>query len=85
MIRAILLVAAFVSIFLFPYPATFILSFIASLFFPPAALIAGIITDLVYFVPGAYAFPLGIVLGALLSLIAFFVRRFAKTRISLSR
>lgn len=80
MIRAILVLAALLSPFLFPYPYTLLLSFIASLYVPPAALLSGIVTDLFYYVPAA-GLPLGLIFGALLSVIALFVRRFIKARI----
>ncbi|MCI0597608.1 hypothetical protein L0Y34_00825 [Candidatus Parcubacteria bacterium] len=81
MIKTILIVAALLSVFWFPYPMTLILSFAASFFFPPVAFVVGLLSDLVYFVPGAYPVPLGVSLGLGLSLLAFVMRNVVRTRI----
>jgi uncharacterized membrane protein (UPF0136 family) len=86
MIRSILTLASFLSLFLFPYPYTLLLSFVASLFFPWVSLVVGIIADTVYFVPhppqgGGLSIPYATLFGACASLLALFVRRFMKARI----
>ena len=79
--RYVLALAAFASLFFFPYPATVILALLASLYFPPIALFVGIFTDLLYYTPGASSWPIASLIGLLSSVIAFFVRRFMKARI----
>mgnify|MGYP003421979206 CR=1 FL=1 len=83
MIRVVVVVAAIFSPFLFPYPATLLFSFAASLYFPLAGVLLGVLTDLLYYVPGASAFslPVGTISGALISGGALLVRRFVKARI----
>ncbi len=81
MIRIVLSVAALLSPFLFPYPATLLLSIAASLLFPPIGLLAGLLTDLAYFVPAASVLPVATVTGLAISVISVFVRRFFKARI----
>lgn len=86
MMRALFVLLAFLSLFLFPYPYTVLLSLIASLYLPFAALVVGVLADILYFSPlppssGGLSLPVGTLLGALLSVLALFVRRFVKTRI----
>lgn len=73
--------AAFFSPFVFPFPATILLSLAASIFFPPVALLAGLLTDFLYYTPGASAWPVASTLGLFLSVLGLFVRRFLKARI----
>lgn len=80
-IRVLLAALAALSPFFFPYPATVLLSFAASLFFPYLALGIGILTDALYLAPNAAFFPVATGIGAVTSLLAFFVRRFIKARI----
>lgn len=79
--RALFILAALLSPFLFPYPFTLLLSFIASLFVPFVAIAVGLITDAVYFVPHITRFPLATFMNVFIFIIAFFVRRFIKARI----
>lgn len=81
MIRFVLIAASVSSLFLFPYPLTLILSFVASLFFPPTAFLIGAFADLLYFTSYDSALPTALLFGIGLSLIALFVRRFVRTRI----
>jgi hypothetical protein len=78
MIRAVLIAFAFLSVLWFPYPLTLALSFLAACFFPPTALLVGILADLLYWTGGL---PTATLAGLLLSGIAFFVQRFIKARI----
>ena len=81
MTRSVLAAAAVLSVFLFPYPLTLLLSFLASLYLTPVALVVGILADLVYFAPGAAPVPFMSLLGGGLSVLALLVRRFVKARI----
>lgn len=83
MIRAVLALGAFLSVFLFPYPLTALLSFVASLYLPGVALLVGILVDLLYYVPEAapYGLPAASLFGLFLSLVALVVRRFVRARI----
>ncbi len=81
MMRFVLIALAVLSPFLFPYPVTLALSFVASLFYPPLALVVGILTDLLYYVPSVAPLPLAVLTGLALSIAAFFMQRFLKTRI----
>ncbi len=81
MIRIILIAAAFLSPFLFPYPATLILALVASLLLPPVGIMIGLLVDALYYTSGASWLPVGILTGAVLTLLGILVRRFVKTRI----
>lgn len=67
------------SVFFFPYQATIVLSLVASLYFPPTALLVGILSDFLYYTYPA--FPSATATGVALSVGAYFVRRFIKARI----
>lgn len=79
MMRIPVMIGAFLSPLLFPFPLTVLLALVASLFFPPAGLLIGALVDALYYVPGSL--PLGLIWGAVLTFVAFFVRRFMKARI----
>ena len=79
-LSAVVIGAALVSPFWFPYPFTLLLSFGAAIAFPPVALLVGLIADLVYFSPPA-ALPWGIVGGGVMAAAGYIVRRFIKARI----
>lgn len=79
MIRILLFSLSVLSLFWFPYPYTLVLSFVASLYFPPAAFLIGIGADLLYLPSGT--FPLASAVGLGLSLFSVFVHRFTKARI----
>lgn len=79
-LAVIVIIAALVSPFWFPYPFTLVLSFAAGVVFPPLALFVGLLVDLVYFSTPS-PFPWGLILGGVVTLVAFFVRRFIKARI----
>ena len=81
MTRIVLVLAAFLSPFLFPYPATILLSFVAGLVLPPVPLLVGAMTDALYFSPGAGAFPVALIIGLGLSVATFFMQGFLKARI----
>lgn len=79
MVRIIVIGTAFLSVFFFPYAITSILSGIASLYFPPTAILVGVLTDLLYYMPPGI--PSASLAGIALSGTAFLVRRFIKARI----
>lgn len=79
LLRSLLIIVAFLSPFFFPFPATLVFSFIASIVYPPIGIAVGILTDALY--GGTQSWYLGTLSGAGISGIAFFVRRFIKTRI----
>ena len=79
--KGVLVVAALLSPFLFPFAVTLVLVAAASIVFPPIALISGIVTDLAYYTPGASFLPVASISGLLISVVALFVRRFLKARI----
>jgi hypothetical protein len=79
-LAAVLIAAALVSPFWFPYPFTLVLSVAAGVVFPPIALFIGLVADLMYF-SAPSVLPWGLILGGVATLISFFVRRFIKARI----
>lgn len=78
--RALAVVIALVSPFLFPSVVTFLVVLVAACIEPLVGVVAGILTDLLYATPGMH-FPYATVLGGVLSLIGLFVQQFVKTRI----
>lgn len=81
MIRVALVIGAFLSPFLFPYPFTLFLSFLASMTMPWVALLVGLLVDALFFTPQGGGIPLATILGGVASLGAIIVRRFIKARI----
>lgn len=81
MIRFAAVAAAFVSLFVFPWPVSAAFMLAASLFLPPAGIALGLVADLSYFVPGAALFPYLTVWGLACTLASLLVHRFVKTRI----
>ncbi len=79
--RVVFGAAALLSPFMFPYPFTMLLSFVASLYFPPLGFLVGVLTDFLYYTPSAFPVPLATVLGIFISVGAFFMQRFLKARI----
>ncbi len=84
MIRAIFILASVLSIFFFPYPATLLLSFLASLFLPVIGVATGALVEIIYATPQATSYPIGLLLGAAASAAALLIRRFVKARVALS-
>lgn len=80
-VRFVLIGSALLAPFLFPYPFTLLLSFIASVFVPWLALIIGLMQDALFMVPHEGRIPTATLLGAFASLFALIVRRFVKARI----
>lgn len=80
MTKAFALIVALLSPLLFPTVIVVILVAGAALILPPVGLIAGVLTDSLYHTPGQSA-PLGTLIGGAITLIAYGVHRFVKTRI----
>ncbi len=78
MMRAVLIGLSVVSLFVFPWPLTLVLGFVTSLLVPPVAFVLGVAAELLY---GAHGVPYAVIVGAVLSVVAFFVRGFVKARI----
>lgn len=81
MIRGALFALAFFGAFAFPWPYAACIAFLLSLFVPPAALAFGLFSDALYYTHGT-GLPAATMIGAAGTLIAFFVHRFFKSRIS---
>ena len=71
--------AAVAGLFLFPWPFTAALSFLAGLAFPPVPVAVGIVADLLYYPGSGWWYGTGT--GLILALLAVLVRRFVKARI----
>lgn len=76
--RIALVLLSILSLFMFPWPMTLVLGFSASLFFPPVALVLGVATEFLY---GAHGMPYAVLVGAVLSIVAYVLRGFVKERI----
>jgi len=74
-----LVFAALIAPFFFPWQLSVLLSIAASFFFPPAAILSGVLLDALY--SGAHGFPYFTPLGVVISVVAYFVQQFMKTRI----
>lgn len=79
MTRAIVIIAALISVFILPLPVTAVLAAFGSLMFPPTALAVGILIDVLYLPSGTP--PYATIMGVAGFVAAVFVRRFMKTRI----
>ena len=78
-IRIALCILAVLSPFFFPWPYALVIGFVAALFFPPIALIVGVLIDALYF--GGSGLPLFTLYGIIGAAMAYFVHQFVKTRI----
>jgi hypothetical protein len=65
---------------LFPGSLTFVLVAIASVIVPPVGLLAGVLSDALYYVPSV-GIPYATLIGLALTLGGYVVRQFIKTRI----
>lgn len=74
MTRGAVAVFVLISAFIFPWIYTAGIAFVTALWIPLLPLAAGILLDILYYAPHAHWFPLGTVLGALVTLVAHFVR-----------
>jgi hypothetical protein len=80
-IRYLLPGAAILSAFLFPWPFVLLLAVAAAIYVPPIALFIGILYDVLYY-GTPYSFPVASVLGLVVSILAFFARRFIRARVT---
>jgi hypothetical protein len=79
MLKSIFVVSALLSVILFPWQITLLVSAIGSVFVPPLAVVIGMLADVLY---GHTGSPyLGTDIGLALSVGGFFVHQFLKTRI----
>ncbi len=74
MMRGALTIGTFISVILFPWPLSAFLALISSLYVPLVPLAAGIFADTLYYAPQASLLPIFTMLGAVISIIALFVR-----------
>lgn len=81
MLRLTALALAALSLFLFPWPVSLALMLLASLLFPPAGPLLGVLGDVLYFMPGSAPAPYFLLWGLVCFGIALLVQRFVKTRI----
>lgn len=72
-------ILAVLSVFFFPWPCTVAIALVGGYFFPPIALIAGVLLDVVY--STGHTIPYFSIFGILATFILFFVQQFVKTRI----
>lgn len=79
--KGIFTLVAFISAILFPWPLTILLTLGVAVFEPLVPLAVGIFADTLYYIPHAGALPLFSIYGAILTVVAFFVRSQLKTSI----
>lgn len=77
--RIVFVVAAVLSIFMFPWPFALVLGLVAAVLLPVAGVALGILYDILYH-PGEY-WPVASILGLVVTGMALLVRHFVKTRI----
>ncbi len=81
MIRALVILLAFISPFLFPWPLSLLLLVAAACFLPLTAILIGVLTDAAYYSPGAAFLPMATLAGILACVLGLVVHRFVKARI----
>jgi hypothetical protein len=81
MIRIATFAIAFVSLFIFPWPVSFVAIALASIFLPFAGVALGVLADLIYFVPGSAFLPYASLFGLFCTVLSLLMQRFVKTRI----
>jgi hypothetical protein len=74
MIRAALIVSVLSSVFIFPWPFTVLLALLSAPFVPLLPLLAGLLTDMLFYVSQAGTLPLFTLCGFAATMLAFFVR-----------
>lgn len=82
MIRSIFILAPLPALLLFPAPFFMVLVAVASLLFPPAGVLYGILADALYYAPGAASVPHGIIYGTGASVGGLLISRFLSTRVT---
>jgi len=78
--RILIPLASVIALFLFPWPVVLLFMLAASLLVTPAGFALGVLYDLIYFTPGSAFLPFMSLWGLALSVLAFLVHRFVKTR-----
>lgn len=81
MIRGLFTLLSFISVILFPWLLTVLLTLGVSIFEPLVPLAIGIFADTLYYTPQAGALPLFTIYGAIVTALSFFVRSQLKTSI----
>ena len=74
MIRGTLAVLSFISVVFLPWVVTALLALVASIFDPLVPLAIGLFADTLYYSPQVGMIPLFTLFGALVTVVAFFVR-----------
>lgn len=80
MMKILAILLAVLSPLLFPAVLATLLVFFAAIVLPPLGLLAGVLTDALYYTPGA-PFPYATLIGAGISVAGYAVHQFIKTRI----
>lgn len=81
MMRGALTLFSLVAVFIFPAPLAIAVALLSAVFSPLTPLAVGILADALYYTESAYVVPLYSLWGAVVALLAFFVRRFVATSI----
>jgi hypothetical protein len=81
MIRGLFTLLSFISVILFPWLLTVLLTLGVSIFEPLVPLAIGIFADTLYYTPQAGALPLFAIYGAIVTALSFLVRSQLKTSI----
>ncbi|MEK7079724.1 MAG: hypothetical protein AAB901_00350 [Patescibacteria group bacterium] len=81
MLRIALIILTFVAPFFFPWQITLIIVLGAAFFVPILGLFAGVLTDVLYYVPSAAPMPVATIIGVFIFLLGLVVQEFVKTRI----
>lgn len=81
MIRYLVLLATFLSLFWLPWQCTVVFMLVASVFFPLSGIVFGVLFDVLYAPLGFVGLPLGILWGATASLVGYGLSRFISARI----
>ena len=81
MMRGALIVSTLVSVIFFPWPFTVLLAFAAAFTEPLMPLAAGLFADTLYYAPLGHVVPLATLAGAVVTLMALFVRSQLRTGI----
>ena len=76
---AALVLSAILAPFFFPWGVSLAIGIIAAFYFAPASILSGVLIDTLYF--NTHIFPYFTILGAVISVLMYFVQQFVKTRI----
>lgn len=81
MIRIVLPILTFFSLFFFPYPLSAFLILASAALLPFSGLALGVFADVLYYSPGAEFLPVWSIGGAIATILSLLMQRFVKTRI----